>query len=437
MGEVFDTPCGKIKGSDLEGYLFFRGIPFAETRRFCDPVTVTHWDGVFDATSGETDCYQLSCFEDEGDAFYAREFRSERISPRYADSPMTLNIITPDMSGSRPVLLFVHGGSFETGTVGEAPYGSSIEYAKRDVVLISVGYRLNVFGLYGGENYGLLDVLSGLDWVRDNIASFGGDPQNITIMGQSAGAMSVMDLLCSGRLSGRVTHAVMMSGAGVVPALAAPLKKDGVKEFWDKVEREAGGDAKNADAEVLWRAWKKVKSEDGLFTGFKHTQPCIDGRVMKKSQRDALKDKDVTDVPMMIGITSQDMLPMFIYRMAMGLALSCDSMGHAPVYAYLFDRTLPGNSYRAFHASDLWYMFGNMEKSWRPFEEIDKKLSAVMIDNVAAFCKTGRPADASWLPVSKKQKGFRHFDGKSDGLASPKYCRKKMFETMVKDPGPA
>ncbi len=437
MGEVYNTPCGRIQGQKLEGYHFFRGIPFAETERFSEPKVIKNWEGVFDATSGETDCYQLSAFEDEGDAFYAKEFRSERLSPHYADSPMTLNIITPGMDGSRPVLLFVHGGSFETGTVGEAPYGTSVEYAKRDVVLVSTGYRLNVFGLFGGENYGLMDILAAVDWVRENISAYGGDPDNITIMGQSAGAMSVMDLLCSGMLLGKVTHAVMMSGAGVVPGIAAPLPKAGASDFWNRVSEAAGGDAKNADPEVLWRAWKSVKDQDGMLDGFKHTQPTIDGRINKKSQKEAVKCGDILDVPMMVGITSQDMLPILIYPMALKLALACEKLGHAPVYAYLFDRVLPGNSYKAFHASDLWYMFGNMEKSWRPFEDIDKKLSAAMIDNVAAFCKTGKPADKAWLPISKRQRGFRHFNGGSEGLATPKYCKKKMFETMFKDPGPA
>ncbi|MCR5098373.1 MAG: carboxylesterase family protein [Lachnospiraceae bacterium] len=437
MGEIFDTPCGQIMGDRLEGYLFFRGIPFAETERFTEPKVIKSWEDTFDATVGETDCYQLSAFEDEGDAFYAREFRSDRISPNYADSPMTLNIITPGMEGSRPVLLFVHGGSFETGTVGEAPYGTSVEYAKRDVVLVSTGYRLNVFGLFGGENYGLMDILAAVEWVRENISSYGGDPDNITIMGQSAGAMSVMDLLCSGMLSGKVTHAIMMSGAGVVPRIAAPLTKAEVSDFWEKVNEAAGGDAKNADPEVLWRAWKNVKDQDKLLTGFKHTQPTIDGRINKKSQKEAVRSGDILDVPMMIGITSQDMLPIMIYPMALKLALACAEKGHAPVYAYLFDHVLPGNSYRAFHASDLWYMFGNMEKSWRPFEEFDKKLCATMIDNVAAFCNTGKPHDTAWLPISKNQKSFRHFDGVSEGMATPKYCKKKMFETMFKDPGPA
>ena len=359
------------------------------------------------------------------------------MSPTYADSHMTLNVIPPGMTGSRPVLLFVHGGAFETGTVGEAPYGPCPEYAQRDVVLVSTGYRLNVFGLFGGENYGLMDVLAAVNWVRENIASYGGDPDNITIMGQSAGAMSVMDLLCSSRLLGKVTHAVMMSGAGVVPRIAAPLPKAEVKDFWDKVSEAAGGDARSADPKKLWRAWKQVKSTDKLLDSFKHTQPSIDGKIIKKSQKEAVKNGDILDVPMMIGITSQDMMPVLVYPMALKLGLACERLGHAPVYAYLFDHELPGNSYKAFHAADLWYMFGNMEKSWRPFGEFDKKLSAQMIDNVAEFCKTGKPADANWPALSKKQKGFRHFNGISEGLATPKYCKKKMLETMLKDPGPA
>jgi carboxylesterase type B len=140
---------------------------------------------------------------------------------------------------------------------------------------------------------------------------------------------------------------------------------------------------------------------------------------------------------MMVGITSQDMMPMFIYGMALHFGLQMARLGHQPVYGYLFDRKLPGGKYNAFHGSDLWYMFGNLDRSTRPFEDVDHQLSKEMMDNVAAFCKTGVPADTNWLPITSKQKGFRHYDGISKGLAMPAYIRKKMRETLFKNPGPA
>ena len=180
-------PCGKLKALNEDGVILARGIPFAVTERFQPPEVIKKWSGLLDATGQETDCFQRSSFEDTSGTFYYREFREGRHF-QYADSPMTLNIISPSLEGKHPVLFFIHGGSFETGTVGELPYGTSTEYAKRGIVLVSVGYRLNVFGMHGGVNYCLMDQIAAVDWVQ-NISAFGGDPDNITIMGQSAGAM--------------------------------------------------------------------------------------------------------------------------------------------------------------------------------------------------------------------------------------------------------
>ncbi len=431
---LWECPCGKIKGQMLDDAFFFRGVGYAVTNRFESPKLIQEWDGVYDATATETDCFQKNSFIEEKEGFYAKEFRSEH-KFSYDESLMTLNIISPGNEKKYPVLLFFHGGGFESGTVGELPYGTCTGYAKRDVVFVSAGYRLNVFGLYGGENFMLQDQIAAVDWVRANIASFGGDPNNITLIGQSAGAMSVMDLLCSEKLKGKITHAVMMSGAGVVPKIAAPAVKEKTIEFWEKVETYAGGNAKEASPKELWEAWIKARKEAKLLEKLRFTQPCIDGKILTKSHKETVLAGDILDIPLMIGITSQDMLPMFIYKMALKLGLACDAIGHAPVYGYLFDRTLPGNSYRAFHASDLWYMFGNMDKSWRPFEKTDYDLCGEMMDEVACFCKTGAPKNPAWLPISKKQKGFRHFDGENKGLVSPAFCKKKMREALF-SPGP-
>ena len=433
---IWSCPCGQVKGQKLQNAFLFRGLPYAETERFQSPVLIRHWEGVHDGTADETDCWQRSCFEDESGTFYGREFRAGR-SFRYAESPMTLNVVSPSSEGRRPVLLFFHGGAFETGTVGELPYGTSTEYAKRGIVLVSAGYRLNAFGLYGGSNFGLQDQLSAVDWVRDNIVAFGGDPEQITVMGQSAGAMSVMDMLCSGKLSGKIRHAVMISGAGIVPGFVSPLPREKTEAFWKKVDAAAGGDAGAADPETLWRAWRQVKSREKMLKGMRLMQPCLDGTVLREPQAKTVRSGRLQNIPLMVSVTSQDYMPYFIFEMALQLGRLCSRKGHAPVYGYFFDRELPGNSYRAFHASDLWYLFGNMDQSWRPFEERDYRLSAAMIDAVAAFCRTGTPGDPKWLPLSDRQKGFRLFDGVSDGMTNPGYCRKKMRETIFRNPGPA
>ena len=224
---TISTGLGKVTGTEENGVRMFRGIPYAVTERFEMPKPYPAWDEL-DATGPETDCWQYRAYHDESVgryAFYHSEFRPGRgpDSWKFAESPMTLNIITRSDAEKDPVLVFIHGGSFENGCVGEDPYGTSTEYGKHGIILVSLGYRLNVFGLYKGGNYGLHDMVFGLKWIKEHIADFGGDPDRITVMGQSAGAMAVMDLLYTKTLEGTVKGAVMMSGAGAVPSFAGPL----------------------------------------------------------------------------------------------------------------------------------------------------------------------------------------------------------------------
>ena len=234
------TTSGLVQGYELDGVHIWRGIPYASTPRFRKPEPY-RWEGVFDATRGELDGYQQKAFLDEGklfgDTFYYNEFKSP-INYAYSDDFVTLNIVAPKDARDCPVIAFIHGGSFEVGNIAELPYGLTKEYAKRDVILVSIGYRLNVFALYRGGNYGLHDMAAAVDWLYDNIASFGGDPKHITLMGQSAGAMSITDLLYSHRLKGKVYAAITMSGGGMIPRGFSPWTKEQCQGFWDKVGRE-------------------------------------------------------------------------------------------------------------------------------------------------------------------------------------------------------
>jgi len=434
---IFECSCGKVKGAKLDKFYLFRGIPYAKTERCELPELIKKFDDdIFDATQEEIDGYQSSSFyKEDPNFFYAKEFRSNRTF-KYAESPMTLNIITSDNNKKKPVLIFFHGGGFETGTVGELPYGTCIEYAKREVVFVSVGYRLNVFGLYGGVNYGLADMVASVDWVIKNIEGFGGDPNKITIIGQSAGAMSIMDLICSKSLEGKISGAIMMSGGGKIPDIGKPALKKENEKFWNKVLENTGSDdVKKVEPKVLYDAWVKARKDDAINT-IKRMQPCVDGVNPPDEQRHIVKQGKVLDIPIMIGVTSQDVGGPVLYGTALELGLILSKQGHKPVYGYYFDRTPPGNSYKAFHAVDLWYMFGNLDKSWRPFEKVDYDLLANMADNVANFVKEGKPSDSNWEPVSKNQKGFRHFDGIDQGLIYPNKCRRLSWKYMLFDRGP-
>ncbi len=453
MKTVLETGLGPVCGFTEEGNRIFRGLPYAITERFQAPVRIDSLapfagpDGIFDASGPETDCFQLSAFRDEAGndpvgAFYHREFRSEGREYRFAESPMQLSIVTPEDARDLPVLLFIHGGGFETGCVGELPYVNCSEYAKRGIIFVSVGYRLNVFSLYECGNYGLQDLVCAVEWVRLHIADFGGDGSRITLIGQSAGAMCITDLLMTKRLEGLIRGAVCMSGGGALPRFAAPLPKEKAAPFWEAVRRECGctkEEAHTVPAERLWEAWYKVSRS--RKSGLRALTPGVDGSVIPGPAQDQEKKKLDLPVPLIIGVCSQDMMPSIVYEVALKRGKRADRDGYPPVWGYFFDRTLPGNSYKAFHAADLWYLFGHMDLSWRPFEETDYALSAQMIDHVAQFVKTGDPngeALPAWPALSKKQKAFRRFDGEagSPAMIGSAECRRKTLRSFTVDRGP-
>ncbi len=438
---TISTSLGRVTGTEENGIRFFQGIPYAVTERFEDPKPYPPQEEI-DAVSLPVDCWQYLAFREESspaDAFYHREFRPNG-EYHFDESPMTLNIIAARDAKDQPVLVFIHGGGFETGTVSELPYGTCTEYAGHGIVFVSLGYRLNVFSLYENGNYGLKDMIFGLKWVKEHIADFGGDPDKITMMGQSAGAMSLMDLMYSQQLKGVVKGAVCMSGAGLVPKLTKPWTKEQCLPFWAGVRKRAGVSStaqfKMLPADQAWNAWYDESRENWSFQA---VQPGIDGSVIPKLPQEVAKEGSYLDIPMIVGVTSQDFMPYIIYEMASGWANLRARQGRAPVWGYLFDRALPGNSYKAFHAADLWYMFGNMDKCWRPFEETDYTLKDQMVAYVANFVKNGDPNGGglpAWPAVSRRQKKFRLLDGVSDGLISPMACRRKEYHSFLKDKGP-
>lgn len=436
------TPYGSLTGLKRENVHIFRGIPYARTPRFQKPEPIDRWEGVLDATGQERDCYQYSAFRDESrepDNFYYQEFRSGAAF-RYTESPMELSILTPAECRNAPVLLFFHGGGHETGTIGELPYGQSAEYARRGIILVSAGYRLNVFSLFRSRNYGLLDQMEAVRWVHRHIEAFGGDPDRITIMGQSAGAMSVMDLCLTQHLQGLVQGAVMMSGGGLVPRIACPIPEEQSAPFWDRVLSRAGvqteEEAKALPPRLLWESWY---AESRAGKDFHVLQPGIDGCVIPDLPQNQYKQGKVLDIPMIMGVTGQDMFPWFIYEMALRYGLNNARQGKCPVYGYMLTRTPPGGDYKAFHGLDLWYLFGCMDSSRRAFTEADRALSARMIDHIAAFAQSAdpnAPGLPQWAPVSGHQKNFARFDVEGPTTISPALCRAYMLRTALWDHGP-
>ena len=436
--DPIQTTGGLVQGYALEDVRIYRGIPYARTKRFQKPQPYC-WEGIFDATTGELDGYQRKAFVDDSHRFYSKEFHTP-ISYSYSEDFVTLSVVAPKDARNCPVLTFIHGGGFEIGHVADLPYGLSREYAKRGVILVSIGYRLNVFSLYRGGNYGLHDMTAAVEWIYDNAEAFGGDPHRITLMGQSAGAMSITDLLYSQRLKGKVFAAVTISGGGRIPRIVSPWTREQSQPFWDKVMARAGAateeEMEALPPQQLWQAWSDVKEAD---TSLQAGQPAIDGEIIPDYPHKVFRARQELDVPILLGVTSQDFMPVVLYEVGLAWGKENARKGKQPIFAYFFDHPVPGDSYRCYHSCDLWYLFGQMEHSWRPFGEADRQLAARMMDYVANFVKTGNPNGQDlpqWHPLGPRQSGFRRFKGSAQGHISPWRCRLKVWNTMLFDKGP-
>jgi len=197
------------------GIAVFRGIPYAEPPvgelRFRPPIARQRWTGVFDATHFGPTVTQLYVFDSDAQVGAAA-------NPA-GDDCLNLNVWTPSPGPTRlPVMVWIHGGAFKTGAGSDA-YADGATFARDGVVTVTINYRLHALGfLYlddkpGSGGFGLLDQIAALRWVRNNIAAFGGDPENVTIAGESAGGMSVGLLLGAPAARGLFRRAIMQSGA--------------------------------------------------------------------------------------------------------------------------------------------------------------------------------------------------------------------------------
>ena len=216
MTAIVQTTQGRLQGSQTDGLHTFRGIPYADppvgNLRFRAPQQHPGWDGVRDAT--EFGPISLQEGMDALDAIFPAPPQPQ------SEDCLYLNVWTPALDdASRPVMVWIHGGAFTLGSGSEALYSGEHLATRGDVVVVTINYRLGVLGFLhepslGETNFGMRDMIAALQWVRDNIASFGGDPNNVTIFGESAGGAAVACLLVSPEAQGLLHRAIGMSTAG-------------------------------------------------------------------------------------------------------------------------------------------------------------------------------------------------------------------------------
>lgn len=414
MSIEINIKCGKIIGNEREDCLEFLGIPYATAKRFEYPEMVENREKTYDATHFGPCCEQArTYFQDltiPARRFYYKEFR-EGQEFAYSEDCLNLNIYTPKTiikdNVKYPVLVFIHGGGFNSMANCEG-YLDGAEYAKRGVILVTINYRVGalgymthdkIFDAFGHDgNFGLADQIMALKWIKKHIEDFGGTPDKITVMGQSAGAISVQDLCLTDECKGLFGGAIMMSGGGNWPGFASPKHYLITRDYWKTVIEQSGAESfeefKTMPVKDVLYGVEKTKKirKDTMFC----TMPVIDEFFIKDKVKKLIKKP--MDIPYMIGVTNNDMYTLFLATMAKRYTKRNNA------YMYYFDVDAPGeDNNQAFHSSDLRYMFGTLDRSFRDYTKEDYEISKLMIDYVSAFVKNGNP-NLDKCPVWKRGK---------------------------------
>ena len=435
MTKTILTPCGSVQGSEcnIEGVISLKGIRYATAERWKYPELVTRWQGVYDATAYGNCSYQPRAFyneeENPGKIFYYNEFRKGE-TYTYDEDCLFLNVWTPedaDENSKLPVLVYIHGGGY-TGGCGHEKHFDGPVWAKKGVVAVTINDRLGPMGFVcldeltaesgHSGNYGLFDQLAALQWVRDNISAFGGDKDKVTIMGQSAGAMSVQHLCQCDLAKGLFRSAVLSSGVGMGSFMTGTPEKRNA--FWKEVMANCG--CKNLDEfrkvspEALFKAWKSTKGSAMAAS------PVKDNLFIKDGAKPM-------DIPYMVGATSNDMAPAVLHMLTKKWAVKNSA------YLWHFARMLPGDDKGAWHSSDLWYWFGTLKNCWRPMKDKDYTLSDEMSSYLCNFVKTGNPNGEGLSPWDKctDSKTVMHF-GESDTAMGKVNMKKLIVTTLISKP---
>lgn len=422
-----DTTYGRVRGIHTSSCNKYLGIRYAEAGRFEYSTIVDSAIGTFDATAVGNACPQSREWFEHLDnperLFYYNEFR-KGIKFNYSEDCLNLNIFTPLTPGPHPVIVFMHGGGFNSGANGEGAFDGSA-LAEEGIVTVFINYRVGILGYlthedirkkYGRDgNFGLDDMLQAVRWVKKHIASFGGDSANITLMGQSAGAMSIQYLVINKANEGLFQRALMISGAGLFPSFSLPRMADDTHEYWLSLMKKLGSqtldELRNTPLEKLFKAVEEMKEErkDTVY----NTMPVVDGTLIP--DRIDVLIRNPLKIDYMLGYTNNDMYAPILAHIGNVFAR------HNNGYRYLFDIDAPGDDNGAFHSSDLRYFFSTLDSSWRPYGERDYEASSEMRRYVASFASTGNP-NREGLPYWNR-KGVLCIRKKGTKMGHPSFFR--------------
>lgn len=458
---------GALSGTRENQVSAFLGIPFAAPPtgqyRWKPPRPAAAWRGVRKA-----DKLPASCEQSVDPAGFGPWTHEYVVDNQVSEDCLYLNVWTPAKKAGEklPVMVWIYGGGFSSGSASVPIYDGS-KLAAKGIVVIAINYRVGIYGFmahpgldvenpaHASGNYGLMDQVAGLKWVKANVSAFGGDPGKVTIAGQSAGAMSVHHLIASPLAKGLFHQAIAQSGSGT--GVAVPDHAAGEKA--GEALMKAAGVSSIAEMRKLTpEQLQAAQAKMGQGGGGLAFAPIVDGLFLPDA---SFVGADTNDTPILTGMTAQEMTglnpnfgkatpegmtkqieasygtlaPQFeaLYPAADGAraneaagALARDrglasmaiwaqqrqQSSSRPIFAYLWTHAEPGPQaarYGAFHSSEIPYVFDTLDAApERPFTGLDRRLAAEMGGYWVNFVKTGDPNGAGlpawpvYLPSDKQ-----------------------------------
>jgi len=395
MAPIVRTPYGQVAGEQRDGMAAFRGIPYARAPvgelRFRAPGPPEPWSDVRDATRFGPIAMQNPS---PMDTIFGAVQR-----PAMSEDCLSLNVWTPGLDGGgRPVMVWIHGGAFVGGS-GSTPWYDGTAFVTRgDVVVVTLNYRLGALGFLhladlggdgfaGSGNAGILDQVAALRWVRESIAAFGGDPENVTIFGESAGAMSVGTLLGLPAARGLFRRAILQSGgASNVKSAEQATEIAGQILAALEVAPEQTEKLREMPAEALLKAQATV-SEANRNGGIPF-EPVIDGVVLPGPALDAVAAGSAAGVSMLVGTTLDEMRLFTAFDPTAGVADEADLLKRC---AAIFGSTERGSAALAAY------------RRTRPEAALDDVWSAIATDQVfrvpavRLLDRQSRHQEQSWM----------------------------------------
>ena len=450
---------GTLEGLDTAGVMVFRGIPYAAPPvgelRWKPPQPARPWRGVRDAKQLGHNCVQHQPYSDidpfkagiSEDCLYLNVWTSSLSGPA---SRLPLPASRPSLPASRvplPVLVWIHGGGFWAGFGGEERHNGA-RLAQKGAVVVTLNYRLGPLGFlahpalaaesshHAAGNYGLLDQIAALQWVKRNIARFGGDASRVTIFGESAGGMSVGSLIASPLAKGLFQRAILESGTGVGVGIQP---RDTARAIALRFAESVGVLGEGADAAKRLRAVHPdtlvAASLSGRPAGQPRFFPTVDGWVLPHSVDSALALGAANLVPVIAG-TNRDEGDEWMGAPTRSFARLVSARG-LPTYVYMFSRVGEDSVNRkrgAYHSAEITFVFGRPHplQASAGSTAYDSTVAEAMSDYWLAFATGGDP---NGPPTAGKWPHWPRYDPSTDALLEigPEIAARTMVKRAVYD----